>query len=226
MGSMRGSGVQISLFTRSWMQHVAEEKQERAQTAADQQRVAEQHHRQVLVKGMWEGLGQAVALRRLAHRDAHRHFQLHQQRRVFNVWQQVQKQAAHARLLRELQLMHQAAVHHSKTQTQRTIYAWAEAVIVSKEEAAMQARKEQTWNKIHSWLAEDPGSRTHLNAITEPAFLQDALGPSSAADPLLTSLEQALMEDPLSSTFNNQITQGAINGQQHMGEDESTAVIP
>lgn len=68
--------------------------------------------------------------------------------------------------------MHQAAMHHSKTLTQRTIYAWAEAVIVSKEEAAMQARKEQTWNKIHSWLAEDPGSHTNLNAITEPAFLQ------------------------------------------------------
>ena len=68
--------------------------------------------------------------------------------------------------------MHQAAMHHSKSVTQRTMYAWAEAVIVSKEEAAMQARKEQTWNKIHSWLAEDPGSHTNLNAITEPAFLQ------------------------------------------------------
>ena len=88
------------------------------------------------------------------------------------MWQQVQKQAAHARLLRELQLMHQAATHHSKTLTQRTMYAWEEAVIVRKEEAAMQARKEQTWNKIHNWLAEDPGSHTNLNAITEPAFLQ------------------------------------------------------
>ena len=68
--------------------------------------------------------------------------------------------------------MHQAAMHHSKSVTQRTINAWAEAVIVSKEEAAMQARKEQTWNKIHSWLAEDPGGHTKLNAITEPAFLQ------------------------------------------------------
>jgi hypothetical protein len=91
---------------------------------------------------------------------------------VFSLWQQAQKQAAHARLLRELQLMHQAAMHHSKTLTQRTMYAWEEAVIVRKEEAAMQARKEQTWNKIHSWLAEDPGSHTNLNAITEPAFLQ------------------------------------------------------
>ena len=61
---------------------MAEEKQERARMAADQQRVAEQHHHQVLVKGMWEGLGQAVALRRLAHRDAHRHFQLYRQRQV------------------------------------------------------------------------------------------------------------------------------------------------
>ncbi len=82
MGSMWSSGVQIILFTRSWTRHVAEEKQERARTAANQQRVAEQHHRQVLVKGMWEGLGQAVALRRLAHRDAHRHFQLYRQRQV------------------------------------------------------------------------------------------------------------------------------------------------
>ncbi|KAA6424571.1 MAG: hypothetical protein FRX49_05781 [Trebouxia sp. A1-2] len=210
---------------RSWRQHVAEQKQERARVAAEQQRVAEQHHRQVLVKGMWEGLGQAVALRRLAHRDAHRHFQLYRQRQVFIVWQQVQKQTAHARLLRELQLMHQAAMHHSKSVTQRTINAWAEAVIVSKEEAAMQARKEQTWNKIHSWLAEDPGGHTKLNAITEPAFLQDVLGPSSATDPLLDSLEQALMEDPLSSTVNKQITQGAIAGHQHMGEDEFTAVL-
>lgn len=88
------------------------------------------------------------------------------------MWQQVQKQAAHAGLLRELQLMHQAAIHHSTTVTQRTICAWAQAVIVAKEEAAMQARKEQTWNKIHSWLAEAPGSHTNLRAITEPAFLQ------------------------------------------------------
>lgn len=121
--------------------------------------------------------------------------------------------------------MHQAAMHHSKTVAQRTIYAWAEAVIVNKEEAAMQARKEQTWNKIHSWLAEDPGSHTNLNAITEPAFLQDVLGPSSAVDPLLESLEQALMEDPLSSTLNKQFTQDCVDGQQHMGEDVYTAAL-
>ncbi len=70
------------MLTRSWRQRVAEEKQERARVAAHQQQVAEQHHRQVLVKGMWEGLGQAVALRRLAHRDAHRHFKLYRQRQV------------------------------------------------------------------------------------------------------------------------------------------------
>ncbi len=70
------------MLTRSWRRHVAEEKQERARVAAYQQRLAEQHHRQVLVKGMWEGLGQAVALRRLAHQDAHRHFQLYRQRQV------------------------------------------------------------------------------------------------------------------------------------------------
>jgi len=56
-------------------------------------------------------------------------------------------------------------------------------------------------------------------------LLQDVLGPSSAADPLLESLEQALMEDPLSSTFNKQITQGATDGQHHMGEDELTALL-
>lgn len=55
--------------------------------------------------------------------------------------------------------------------------------------------------------------------------LQDVLGPSSAADPLLESLEQALMEDPLRSTVNNQIMQGAIVGQQHMGEGEFTALL-
>ncbi len=69
-------------FCRSWVLHVAEEKQERARRAAAQQQLAEQHHRQVLVKGLWEGLGQAVALRRLAHRDAHRHFQLWRRRQV------------------------------------------------------------------------------------------------------------------------------------------------
>ena len=67
---------------RSWVYHVTDERQERARQQADQQRLAEQHHRQVLVKGMWEGLGQAVALRRIALRDAHRHFQLYHQHKV------------------------------------------------------------------------------------------------------------------------------------------------
>ncbi len=61
-----------------------------------------------------------------------------------------------------------------------------------------------------------------LNSVK---LLQDVLGPSSAADPLLESLEQALMKDPLSSTFNKQFTQGTIDGQQHMGEDELTALL-
>lgn len=67
---------------------------------------------------------------------------------------------------------------------------------------------------MHSYLL--------LNSLKS---LQDVLGPSSATDPLLDSLEQALMEDPLSSTVNKQITQGAIAGHQHMGEDEFTAVL-
>ncbi len=33
------------------------------------------------------------------------------------------------------------------------------------------------------------------------------------------------MEDPLSSTFNKQITQGATDGQHHIGEDELTALL-
>ena len=55
--------------------------------------------------------------------------------------------------------------------------------------------------------------------------LQDVLGPSSAVDPLLESLEQALMEDPLSSTLNKQFTQDCVDGQQHMGEDVYTAAL-
>ena len=61
---------------------MAEQKQERAQRVAAQQALAEQHHRQVLVRGLWEGLGQAVSLRRIARQDAHRHFQLCRQRQV------------------------------------------------------------------------------------------------------------------------------------------------
>ena len=62
--------------------HIVEVKQERCRQEADQQQLAEQHHRQVLVRGLWEGLGQALALRRTAHQDAHRHFQLCRQRSV------------------------------------------------------------------------------------------------------------------------------------------------
>ena len=67
---------------RAWRVHIVEVKQERARQEADQQQLAEQHHRQVLVRGLWEGLGQALALRRTAHQDAHRHFQLCRQRSV------------------------------------------------------------------------------------------------------------------------------------------------
>ena len=68
--------------------------------------------------------------------------------------------------------MHQAAMHHRKMLAQQMLYAWAEAAVASKEEAAAQARKEQTWNKIHGWLAQDTGRQTNLQAIIEPAFLQ------------------------------------------------------
>ena len=61
---------------------MAEDKQDRASKEVTQQVLAKQHHQQVLVKGLWEGLGQAVALRRIAHCDAHRHFQLCSQRQV------------------------------------------------------------------------------------------------------------------------------------------------
>lgn len=91
---------------------------------------------------------------------------------VFRAWQHLQKQAAHVQVLKELQMMHQAAMHHRKMLAQQILYAWAEAAVASKEEAAAQARKEQTWNKIHSWLAQDTGRQTNLQAITEPAFLQ------------------------------------------------------
>lgn len=74
--------IQTCMVCRSWVHHVSDEKQEQARRQAEQQQLAEQHHRQVLVKGMWEGLGQAVALRRVAQRDAHRHFQLYRQRQV------------------------------------------------------------------------------------------------------------------------------------------------
>jgi len=74
----------IACACRAWRAHIVEVKQERSRQEADQQRLAEQHHRQVLVRGLWEGLGQALALRRTAHQDAHRHFQLRRQRSVSN----------------------------------------------------------------------------------------------------------------------------------------------
>ena len=72
----------IACACRAWRVQIVEVKQERSRQEADQQRLAVQHHRQVLVRGLWEGLGQALALRRTAHQDAHRHYQLCRQRSV------------------------------------------------------------------------------------------------------------------------------------------------
>ena len=68
--------------------------------------------------------------------------------------------------------MHHAALHHNRVVAQQGLRAWAEAAFISKEEAAAQARKDQTWNKIQDWLAQDTGRPTNVEAITAPAFLQ------------------------------------------------------
>lgn len=70
------------MVCRAWTAYLVEVKQQRAGQEADQQQLAEQHHRQVLIRGLWEGLGQALALRRTAQHDAHRHYQLCRQRLV------------------------------------------------------------------------------------------------------------------------------------------------
>lgn len=67
------------------MEYVIAVRLERATQEAAQQQLAEQHHRQVLIRGLWEGLGQALNLRRAAHQNAHRHFQLCRQRLVSNM---------------------------------------------------------------------------------------------------------------------------------------------
>ena len=77
-----GPALQNAMVYRAWTAYLVEVKQERARQEADQQQLAEQHHRQVLIRGLWEGLGQAIALRRTAQHDAHRHFQLCRQRLV------------------------------------------------------------------------------------------------------------------------------------------------
>ena len=118
------------------------------------------------------------------------------------MWQHLQKQAAHVRVLKELQMMHQAAMHHRKMLAQQILYAWAEAAVTSKEEAAAQARKEQTWNKIHSWLAQDTGRQTNLQAITEPAFLQVR----ARAYHLREWLAEICIKSAFSSAVCNQIT--------------------
>ena len=91
---------------------------------------------------------------------------------VLRNWRAVQKDAADARLLRELQLMHQASLHHRKMLGLRSLHGWAEAAAASREEAAAQARKDATWDKIQQWLAEDTGRGTSSEAILAPPFLQ------------------------------------------------------
>ncbi|KAL3139777.1 hypothetical protein ABBQ38_004080 [Trebouxia sp. C0009 RCD-2024] len=216
------SNVATQTAFRAWTAYLVEVKQQRAGQEADQQQLAEQHHRQVLIRGLWEGLGQALALRRTAQHDAHRHYQLCRQRlvsvkteahiqplarrpgifppsrslQVLRHWRAVQKDAADACLLQELQHLHQASLHQRRMFGLRSLHGWAEAAAASREEAAAQARKDATWDKIQQWLAEDAGRDTSSQAILAPPFLQDISGPAPASDPLLASLERALMTDP------------------------------
>ena len=87
-------------------------------------------------------------------------------------WQAVQKDAADARLLHELQLTHQADLHHRKMFGLRSLHGWALAADASRLEAAAQARRDATWGKIQQWLAEDTGGQTSAEAIMAPPFLQ------------------------------------------------------
>lgn len=91
-------------------------------------------------------------------------------------WQAVQKDAADARLLCELQLMHQASLHHRKMLSLRSLHGWALAAAASRDEAAAQARKDATWDKIQQWLAEETGRQTSSEAIIAPPFLQVVCG--------------------------------------------------
>ena len=77
-----------------------------------------------------------------------------QQSQVFRAWRQGQQQAASERLLQELQLMHIAQQHHRKVFSQHSFRAWVEGTACRKEDAAAQARKQETWNKVQGWLAE------------------------------------------------------------------------
>jgi len=87
-------------------------------------------------------------------------------------WRQLQQQAADARLLQELLLMHKAAQHRNRLMAQRSLLAWAKAAAAGKEEAAAQARKDQIWNKIQGWLAQDTERQTSIEAIIAAPFLQ------------------------------------------------------
>ena len=87
-------------------------------------------------------------------------------------WRAVQKDAADARMLRELQLTHQASLHHGKMFGLRSLHGWALAAAASREEAAAQARRDATWGKIQQWLAENTGGQASSEAIMAPPFLQ------------------------------------------------------
>ena len=74
---------------------------------------------------------------------------------AFRLWRQVQQQDADASLLRELQLMHKAGLHHARQLTKASLLGWAQAATAAKEQAASEARKAHTWAKIQGWLAEE-----------------------------------------------------------------------
>ena len=91
---------------------------------------------------------------------------------VLQHWQAVQKDAADARLLRELQLTHQASLHHRKMFGLRSLHGWALAAAASREDAAAQARRDASWGKVQQWLAEDTSGQASSEAIMAPPFLQ------------------------------------------------------
>lgn len=91
---------------------------------------------------------------------------------VLRHWRAVQKDAADARLLHQLHLMHQASLHQRRIFGLRSLHGWAEAAAASRDEAAAQARKDATWDKIQQWLAEDASGETSSDSILAPPFLQ------------------------------------------------------
>ena len=61
--------------------------EEQAALEAAQRVCAEQHHQQVVIRALWEGLGAAVALRRAANKSALVHCQNRRQQQVwFTLW--------------------------------------------------------------------------------------------------------------------------------------------